>query len=245
MGVTTDSRGTGSDDIRGLPPSYPLATMRVPFANFRRTVDELRPELDAALARVLDSGWFLLGREGEELEREFAAFVGASRAVGCASGTDAIELILRAAGIGAGDEVVTQANTCVPTVAAIARAGATPVLCDVEPEAGSIDPGSLERALSPRTRAVIPVHLYGQMGDVDAVAEVARAGGAALIEDCAQAHGATARGRPAATVGIAGAFSFYPTKNLGGFGDGGAVATSDVELDERLRLVRPYGQADR
>jgi dTDP-4-amino-4,6-dideoxygalactose transaminase len=219
--------------------------MRVPFANFRRTVDELRPELDAAIARVLDSGWFLLGREGEEFEREFAAFVGTPHAVGCASGTDAIELILRAAGVGAGDEVVTQANTCVPTVAAIARAGATPVLCDVEPEAGTIDPGSLERALSPRTRAVIPVHLYGQMGDVDAVAEVARAGGAALVEDCAQAHGAVAGGRAAGTIGVAGAFSFYPTKNLGGFGDGGAVATSDPELDERLRLVRQYGQADR
>src|SRR5205823_1590023 len=112
--------------------------MRVPFANFRRTVDQLRPELDAALARVLDSGWFLLGNEGAEFERELAAWVGSEHAAGCASGTDAIELALRALGIGAGDEVVTQANTCVPTVAAIARAGATPVLCDVEPEAGTI-----------------------------------------------------------------------------------------------------------
>src|SRR4051794_33547967 len=245
MGVTTDSRGTESDDIRGLPPSYPLATMRVPFANFQRTVEQLRPELDAAMARVLDSGWFLLGREGEAFEREFARWVGASHAVGCASGTDAIELILRAAGVGAGDEVVTQANTCVPTVAAIARAGATPVLCDVEPDAGTIDPSSLERTLSPRTRAVIPVHLYGQMGDIDTVSQLARAAGVAVIEDCAQAHGASAGGRAAGTIGIAGAFSFYPTKNLGGFGDGGAVATSDAELDERLRLVRQYGQADR
>src|SRR4051812_40882403 len=219
--------------------------MRVPFANFRRTVDELRPELDTAIARVLDSGWFLLGREGEDFEREFAAFAGTSHAVGCASGTDAIELILRAAGIGEGDEVVTQANTCVPTVAAIARAGATPVLCDVEPDAGTIDPSSLEGALSPRTRAVVPVHLYGQIGDIDAVTEVARAAGVAVIEDCAQAHGAVVGGRAAGTVGIGGAFSFYPTKNLGGFGDGGAVATSDAGLDERLRLVRQYGQADR
>src|SRR3954449_12386705 len=178
--------------------------MRVPFANFRRTVEELRPELDAAVARVLDSGWFLLGQEGKEFEREFASWIGASHAVGCASGTDAIELILRAAGIGSGDEVVTQANTCVPTVAAIARAGATPVLCDVEPEAATIDPSSLERALSPRTRAVIPVHLYGQMGDVDAVAALARAAGVAVIEDCAQAHGAAVGDRAAGTVGIAG-----------------------------------------
>src|SRR3954470_5998341 len=155
--------------------------MRVPFANFRRTVDELRPELDAALARVLDSGWFLLGREGEELEREFAAFVGASHAVGCASGTDAIELILRAAGIGAGDEVVTQANTCVPTVAAIARAGATPVLCDVEPEAGTIDVESLRGAIGERTRAVVPVHLYGQCGDLASVQQVA--GEIPVVED--------------------------------------------------------------
>src|SRR3954454_2559112 len=219
--------------------------MRVAFANFRRTVEGLRPELDAAVARVLDSGWFLLGREGEDFEREFAAWVGTSHAVGCASGTDAIELILRAAGIGEGDEVITQANTCVPTVAAIARAGATPVLCDVEPEAGTIDPASLERALSPRTRAVVPVHLYGQIGDVDAVTELARDAGVAVIEDCAQAHGASAGGRAAGTIGVAGAFSFYPTKNLGGFGDGGAVTTSDAELDERLRLVRHYGQANR
>src|SRR3954469_9967071 len=190
--------------------------MRVPFVNLRRTVDQLRPELDAAIARVLDSGWFLLGSENERFEREFADWAGASYAVGCASGTDAIELILRAAEIGEGDEVVTQANTCVPTVAAIARAGATPVLCDVEPDAGAIDPGSLERALSPRTRAVIPVHLYGQMGDVEAVAEVARAAPVAVIEECAQAPGARAGERAAATVGIAGAFSFYPTKNLGG-----------------------------
>ena len=219
--------------------------MRVAFANFPRMVDRLRPELDAALARVLDSGWFLLGKEGEAFEREFAAWVGTSHAAGCASGTDAIELALRAMGIGEGDEVVTQANTCVPTVAAIARAGATPVLCDVEPAAGTIDPQSLARAIGPRTRAVVPVHLYGQMGDIDAVVALTRERGIAVIEDCAQAHGATAGGRPAGTVGELGAFSFYPTKNLGAFGDGGAVVTSDASLDERLRLVRQYGQADR
>src|SRR5437763_61731 len=193
MGVTTERRGTGAK----ISASYALATMRVPFANFRRTVDELRTDLDAALARVLDSGWFLLGREGEQFECEFASWVGTSHAVGCASGTDAIELILRAAGIGEGDEVVTQANTCVPTVAAIARAGATPVLCDVEPEAGTIDAGSVERALTPKTRAVVPVHLYGQIGDIDAVESVARERGIDLIEDCAQAHGASAGGRAA------------------------------------------------
>ncbi|MEA2450434.1 MAG: hypothetical protein QOG63_2366, partial [Thermoleophilaceae bacterium] len=205
----------------------------------------LRPELDAAVARVLDSGWFLLGGEGEAFEREFADWVGTDHAAGCASGTDAIELALRALGIGAGDEVITQANTCVPTVAAIARAGARPVLCDVEPEAGTIDPDSLAGAIGPKTRAVIPVHLYGQVGDMDAVEALAHEQGIAVIEDCAQAHGATMGGRRAGTIGVAAAFSFYPTKNLGAFGDGGAVTTSDPAVDERLRLVRQYGQAGR
>src|SRR3954466_6716340 len=201
--------------------------MRVPFTNFRRTVDELRPELDAALARVLDSGWFLLGKEGEQFEHEFAGWVGTSHAVGCASGTDAIELALRALGIGRGDEVVTQANTCVPTVAAIERAGATPVLCDVEPAAGTMDPESLRQALGPNTRAVVPVHLYGQCAEVDAIVEVCSVAGVVVVEDCAQAIGAELRGKPAGTIGRLGCFSFYPTKNLGALGDGGAVVTDD------------------
>jgi dTDP-4-amino-4,6-dideoxygalactose transaminase len=222
-----------------------MSELRVPFANFRRTVDALRPEIDEALARVLDSGRFLLGKEGERFEQEFATALGASHVVGCASGTDAIELILRAAGIGEGDEVITQANTCVPTVAAVRRAGAIPVLCDVEPDAATIDPQSVERALSPRTRAVLPVHLYGQIGDIETVGAIAVDRGIDVIEDCAQAHRAAAGGRAAGTFGRAGAFSFYPTKNLGAFGDGGAVVTSDEALDERLRLVRQYGQVDR
>src|SRR4051812_2044253 len=149
------------------------ARVNVPFANFKRGVAELRDELDAATARVLDSGWFVLGEEGRAFEAEFAAWNGSAQAVGCANGTDAIELALRALGVGSGDEVVTQANTCVPTVSAIERAGATPVLCDVEPEAGTIDPASLECAMGERTRAVVPVHLYGQCADMDAVLEVA------------------------------------------------------------------------
>src|SRR4051794_706359 len=217
--------------------------VQVPFANFRRGVQQLRPEIDAAVARVLDSGWYVLGGEGDAFEAEFAAVIGARHAVGCANGTDAIELALRALGVGPGDEVVTQANTCVPTVAAIARTGATPVLCDVEPEAGTMDLGSLSGALSPRTRAIVPVHLYGQCADVDGVAEVA--GTIPVIEDCAQAHGATLRGRPAGTMGALAAFSFYPTKNLGALGDAGAVTTGDDEHAHRLRLLRQYGQTDR
>jgi len=219
--------------------------VQVPFANFQRGVAELRAELDAATARVLESGWFVLGREGEAFEREFAGWVGAAHGVGCASGTDAIELALRALGVGEGDEVVTQANTCVPTVAAIRRAGAAPVLCDVEPDAATVDVESLRGAVSPRTRAIVPVHLYGQVGDIDGVLAVAREAGVPVVEDCAQAHGAEADGRRAGSIGALGAFSFYPTKNLGALGDGGAVVTSDAELDERLRLVRQYGQADR
>ena len=222
-------------------PSAPA----IPFNDLSRGVAELRDELDTALARVLDSGWFVLGGEGEAFERELAAACSVADAVGVGSGTDAIELALRALGIGPGDDVVTQANTCVPTVAAIERAGATPILCDVEPAAGTMDPESLRQALGAQTRAVVPVHLYGQCADVDAIAEVCSDAGVVVVEDCAQAIGAELRGRPAGTIGKLGCFSFYPTKNLGALGDGGAVVTDDAELAERLRLVRQYGQTDR
>jgi dTDP-4-amino-4,6-dideoxygalactose transaminase len=222
-----------------------LAASPIPFNDLGRGVEELRPELDAALARVLDSGWFVLGGEGRAFEDEFAATAGAAHAVGVGSGTDAIELALRALGVGPGDEVVTQANTCVPTVSAIERAGATPVLCDVEPKAGTMDLDSLNGALGPNTRAVVPVHLYGQCADTEAIVDLCSGREIAVVEDCAQAVGAELRGRPAGTIGTLGCFSFYPTKNLAALGDGGAVVTNDAELDERLRLVRQYGQTDR
>src|SRR4051794_11751172 len=195
--------------------------MNVPFGHLARGTEQLRAELDAALARVLDSGWYVLGEEVTAFEDEFAAWTGSAHAVGVASGTDAIEVALRALGIGPGDEVVTQANTCVPTVAGIARAGATPVLCDVEPDAATMDPASLQAAIGPRTRAVVPVHLYGQCADCTAIRDVA--GELSMVEDCAQAHGSQLRGQAAGTMGVAGCFSFYPTKNLGALGDGGAV----------------------
>jgi dTDP-4-amino-4,6-dideoxygalactose transaminase len=205
----------------------------------------VRAELDRAIGRVLGRGWFILGEEGSDFETEFAAYCGSEHAVGVASGTDAIELALRVLEIGPGDEVVTQANTCVPTVAAIERAGATPVLCDVEPSAGLMDPESLASAISPRTRAALPVHLYGQCADMEAIGLVAAEAGVDVIEDCAQAHGAELHGRRAGTTGRLGCFSFYPTKNLGALGDGGAVVTNDPGLAERLRLVREYGQTER
>jgi dTDP-4-amino-4,6-dideoxygalactose transaminase len=219
--------------------------LQVPFADLRREDAAIRGELDAAIARVLDSGRFLLGEEGRSFEEEFAAAMGAEHAVGVASGTDAVELALRAVGVGPGDEVVTQANTCVPTVTGIVRAGGTPVLCDVDPTSAVMDLESLVGTIGEQTRAVVPVHLYGQCADTEAIVELCEPRGIAVVEDCAQAHGAELRGRPAGTIGAAGAFSFYPTKNLGALGDGGAVLTGDGGIAERLRLLRHYGQSDR
>jgi dTDP-3-amino-3,4,6-trideoxy-alpha-D-glucose transaminase len=219
--------------------------LRVAFLDLGRQVAVMRGELEAAIARVLASGRFLLGEEGDTLEREFAAACGAAHAVGVASGTDAVELALRAVGVQPGDEVVTQANTCVPTVIGIVRAGGRPVLCDSDPKSGAIDLASLEAALGERTRAVVPVHLYGQCADTEAIVGLCEPRGIAVVEDCAQAHAATLRGRGAGTIGAAGAFSFYPTKNLGALGDAGAVITGDTEVAERVRLLRHYGQADR
>lgn len=215
---------------------------RVVPGPLRRQVEAERDELDAALAAVLDCGRFLLGEQLERLEEELAASFGAAHAVGVASGSDAIELALRALGVGPGDEVVTQANTCVPTVAAIVRTGAQPVLCDVEPEGGTMDPESAAAAASPRTRAVVPVHLYGQCADVNAIRSAMGSGtGIAAVEDCAQAHGAALDGRAAGTLGELGCFSFYPTKNLAALGDAGAVTTSDPVLAASVRTAARYG----
>jgi dTDP-4-amino-4,6-dideoxygalactose transaminase len=218
--------------------------LAIAFLDLGRQVAAMRGELEAAIARVLQSGRFVLGEEGEALEREFAAACGATHAVGVASGTDAVELALRAVGVQPGDEVVTQANTCVPTVTGIVRAGAKPVLCDADPRSGAIDLDSLKAALGERTRAVVPVHLYGQCADTEAIVALCESRGIAVVEDCAQAHAASLRGRGAGTIGAAGAFSFYPTKNLGAVGDGGAVVTSDDDVAGRVRLLRQYGQVD-
>jgi dTDP-4-amino-4,6-dideoxygalactose transaminase len=217
----------------------------LPFVDLGRAVGAVREELDAALAEVLESGHFILGDRCASFEAEFAATMSVEHAVGVASGTDALEIALRALDVGPGDEVVTQANTCIPTVAAILRTGARPVLCDVEPEAGTMDPSSLEGAIGSQTRAIIPVHLYGQCGDMDAIGAVAASAGVPLVEDCAQAAGAEFRCRKAGSMGVAGCFSFYPTKNLGALGDAGAVVTDDSRLAARLREIRHYGQSGR
>jgi dTDP-4-amino-4,6-dideoxygalactose transaminase len=221
------------------------AEATVAFLDLSRAIETLRDELDAAIERVLDSGRLLLGEETASFEREFAAAVGTQHAVGVASGTDALELALRALGIRNNDEVVTQANTCVPTVAAILRVGARPVLCDVEPDAGTMDPASLAASIGPQTRAVIAVHLYGQCADMDAILEVAADRRLAVLEDCAQAICAKFRGRNAGTIGATGCFSFYPTKNLAALGDAGAVVTDDAELAAKVRRIRQYGQGNR
>lgn len=213
----------------------------IPFFDLKRQYAALKPELDEAAARVMASGWFILGPEVAAFEREFAAWLGLQQVVGVGSGTEAIHLALCALGVGPGAEVITVPNTAVATVAAIEMAGAQPVLVDVLPDSMVMDPAGLEKAITPRTRAVIPVHLFGQAADLDPILDLARKHDLYVLEDCAQAHGATYRGRKVGTYGHIAAFSFYPTKNLGAYGDGGAVATNDPALAERVRLLQQYG----
>lgn len=206
---------------------------------------EIAPEIEAAITRVLRSGRFILGTELEAFERAFATWLGGGEVVGVASGTDAIQLALMAAGIGHGDAVLTVPNTAVPTVSAITATGARPILVDVDPETALMDVRAIEAALTPNTRAIVPVHLYGRMLPMTPLLKIAERHGLVVIEDSAQAHGARLGGRKAGTWGVMGAFSFYPSKNLGAYGDAGAIWTGDPELAESLRQLRNYGQADR
>lgn len=207
--------------------------------------------IDAAVARALESGWYILGREGEAFEREFAAWLGTARAVGCANGTDALALILRGLGIGEGCTVATVSHTAVATVAAIEMAGAMPLLLDIDPDTYTMDPDELAAVLEdpppglPPIRAAIVVHLYGQAADLAPMLEACARNGVALIEDCAQAHGATLGGQKLGTFGQAAAFSLYPTKNLGALGDAGILATDDFELADRIAAIRQYGWKER
>lgn len=217
----------------------------VPFVELQSQFRQIEGEIRAAIDRVLDRSWYILGEEGASFEREFAAFVGTAHAVGVGSGTEAIHLALRAAGVGLGDEVITVANTCVPTVAGIGATGATPVLVDAHPDTLTLDPQRLPAALSPRTRAIVPVHLYGHPCDMDPIMAFADAHGLMVIEDCAQAHGSRYYNRPCGTLGHLGAFSFYSSKNLGAMGDAGAVTTKDPDLAGRVRKLRNYGEETR
>jgi dTDP-4-amino-4,6-dideoxygalactose transaminase len=219
------------------------ATPAVPFLDFAGHVAALRPELEAAVARVLDSGHFILGPEGDAFEQELARATEARHAVAVASGTDAIELALRVRGVGAGDEVVTSPLTAPFTVLGVLAAGARPVFADVDPLTLNVAPEAVARAVGPRTKALLPVHLYGNPADLDPLRALARQHGLSLVEDACQAVGARHGGRGVGTSGLA-ALSFYPTKNLGALGDGGAVLVEDAAEAARLRQLRNGGQGD-
>lgn len=203
-----------------------------------------KAEIDAAITAVLESGWYILGKKVADFENDFANFVGVKHAIGVANGTDAIHLALRALNIGQGDGVITVSHTAVASVAAIELAGATPILVDVDPVTYTIDLNQVEEAikhLQPRPKAIMPVHLYGQMADMPGLVALAKQHNLFVIEDCSQAHGATYQGKQAGTWGDIAAYSLYPTKNLGALGDGGIVATDDAQLGTRLRMLREYG----
>lgn len=213
--------------------------------DFKAEPPALREAMQAAAARVFESGWYVLGRELEAFEREWAATCGVDHAVGVGNGMDAIEIALRALDIGPGDEVITTPMTAFATVLAILRAGATPVLADIEPDTALLSMASVERCLTPQTRAVVLVHLYGQVRNMRAWVDWCAQQGVELVEDCAQAHLASQNGTTAGAFGAAGAYSFYPTKNLGAIGDGGMLVTRDEALAKRAATLRNYGQSVR
>jgi len=204
-----------------------------------------KEEIDAAIMRVLDSGRYILGDEVRSFEEEFAQYIGVNYAIGVGSGTDAITLALKACNIGTGDEVITVSHTAVATVAAIELSGATPVLIDISPDTYTLDPDLVEGAITSRTKAILPVHLYGHPADLDRIVPIARDHDLFVIEDCAQSHGACLNGRMTGSFGDITAFSFYPTKNLGAIGDGGMVVTDNPDLANQVRLLRQYGWKER
>jgi dTDP-4-amino-4,6-dideoxygalactose transaminase len=216
--------------------------VKVPFLDLRAQYHSIKPEIDAAVAKIMESSQFVLGEEVAGFEREFAAYSGAAHGVAVNSGTSALHLAFLAAGIGPGDEVITIPHTFVATVAAIRYTGARAVFVDVDPVTYTIDPGKVEAALTPRTKAVVPVHLYGHPADMDPILEVARRRKLLVVEDAAQAHGAKYKGRPVGSMGDLACFSFYPGKNLGAYGEGGLVATSNEGYARTIRMLRDWGQ---
>jgi dTDP-4-amino-4,6-dideoxygalactose transaminase len=224
-----------------MPPDSKIETP-IPLLDLKAQIASIRDEIDTALARVLDSGHFSLGPEVEAFERDFAAFCGVRHAVGVSSGTSALHLALLAAGIGPGNEVITVPLTFVATVAAIEYVGARPVFVDIDADSFTLDPDKLAAKITPRTKAVLPVHLFGQPADMKRINEIAHRHHLVVIEDASQAHAARYDGRRTGSLGHLGCFSFYPTKNLGAYGESGAVVTNDDELARRLRMLRDWGQ---
>jgi dTDP-4-amino-4,6-dideoxygalactose transaminase len=219
--------------------------MKVPFGDLRRQYISMKGEIDEAVGRVLARGWFILGEELETFEQRFARWCGSKHAIGVGSGTEALHLALLASGVEHDDEVITVSNTAVPTVSAISSASAKPIFVDIDQTSYNIDVNQVEAAITPRTRVILPVHLYGQAADMDPLLAVARRYKLKVVEDCAQAHGTEYKGKQAGAFGDAGCFSFYPSKNLGAFGDAGMVVTNDEEIALKVRVLRNYGQERR
>ena len=214
----------------------------IPFIDLKAQYKQLKPEIDLAIDRVIESAQFVLGPEVAAFEERFADYCRVSHCVALNSGTSALHLALLAAGIGPGDEVITVSMTFVATTAAILYCGAKPIFVDVEPRSGTMDPTLIEAAITPRTKAIVPVHLHGLMADMDPIIDIARRHGLVVIEDAAQSHGAEYKGRRAGSIGDAGCFSFYPGKNLGAYGEGGAAVCNDPTLARRMMLLRDWGQ---
>jgi dTDP-4-amino-4,6-dideoxygalactose transaminase len=217
----------------------------IPCANPRAQYIAYKNEIDEAVLRVLDSGYYILGQEVRSFENELATYCGVTHAVGVGSGTEALHIAIKSCGIGAGDEVITVSHTAVATVAAIRLSGAAPILIDIDPDFYTMDPQKIESAITKHTKAIIPVHLYGQPADMDRIIEVAKRYNLIVIEDCAQAHGALYNGKRVGSIGDIGCFSFYPTKNLGAVGDGGAIVTNNNVYAQEARLLREYGWKER
>jgi len=215
--------------------------MKIPFLDLKAAYSELQPEIDEAVKRVLESGWYILGKEVDEFEREYAAFCEAKYCVGLANGLDALHLGLLALGVKEGDEVIVPSNTYIATWLAVSHCGATPVPVEPNESTYNIDPALIEAAITPRTKVILPVHLYGQPADLDPILAIARKHGLKVLEDGAQAHGARYKGKRIGAHGDIVAWSFYPGKNLGAYGDGGAVTTNDAEIADNIRQLRNYG----
>jgi len=218
-----------------------MSIQRVPFLELKLQYAELQQEIDEACQRVLHSGWYILGEEVESLEKEFAAYLGARHCIGVGNGLEALQLILMGYGIGNGDEVIVPANTYIASWLAVSYTGATPIPVEPEPETYNIDAARISQAITPHTKAIMPVHLYGQPVEMEHIWEIAERHGLKIIEDAAQAHGGHYRDRMAGNLGAAAGFSFYPTKNLGAFGDAGAVTTNNDQLADKVRVLRNYG----
>jgi dTDP-4-amino-4,6-dideoxygalactose transaminase len=219
--------------------------MKIPFGDLSRQYEQYKDEIDAVVQGVLKKGNFILGENVSLFEEEFSAYCGCSYGIGVGSGTEALHLALLACGVGQNDEVITVSNTAVPTVSAIRFAGANPVFVDIEEATYNINPELIKQKITSKTKAIIPVHLYGNPCNMDRICEIAASHGLKVIEDCAQSHGALFNGKKAGSFGDAGCFSFYPSKNLGAFGDGGMVVTNSEEINRSMRLLRNYGQENR